>query len=135
MFSVPGFLVLRTFAERQGVKDPNALNRVSLIGGMAGLSPLGILVGKTLIDREVEATVSPVKAEVAVPSVLNQPVAAAVGEIEKAGLRVVLKDDAPPTAIVKELDPVASTKRPPNSEVTVVISSKRGTSTESPGHK
>jgi hypothetical protein len=55
MFSLPGLIVLRTLAERQGVTDQNALNKVSLIGGMAGLSPVGIIVGKTLIDREVEA--------------------------------------------------------------------------------
>src|SRR5882724_2194828 len=56
MFNLPGFLVLRTLAERQGVTDQNAINRISLIGGMAGLSPVGIIVGKTLIDREVEST-------------------------------------------------------------------------------
>lgn len=59
MFSLPGFLVLRTLAERQGVTDQNALNKVSLIGGMAGLSPVGIVVGKTIIDREVESATAP----------------------------------------------------------------------------
>lgn len=66
MFSLPGFLVLRTLAERQGVTDQNALNKVSLIGGMAGLSPVGIIVGKTIIDREVESTTT--TSTVGVPS-------------------------------------------------------------------
>jgi hypothetical protein len=81
MFSLPGFLVLRTLAERQGVTDQNALNKVSLIGGMAGLSPVGIIVGKTIIDREVESATTtttvgavgdPTK-QAQVPNVVTEP--------------------------------------------------------------
>jgi beta-lactam-binding protein with PASTA domain len=53
MFNLPSFLVLRALAEREGVEE-NAINRIAVVGGITSM-PLGLILGKTLIDREVEA--------------------------------------------------------------------------------
>lgn len=103
MFNFPGFLVLRTLAERQGVEDSNAINRIAVVGGMTGLTPVGVIVGKTLIDREVEAQQPPAGPTgdtgpsqggpgstephlVAVPRCLGMLVGAAVSLLKRAGL-------------------------------------------------
>jgi hypothetical protein len=104
MFNFPGFLVLRTLAERQGVEDSNAINRIAVVGGMTGLTPVGVIVGKTLIDREVEAQQPPAGATggtgptqggtggstephlVAVPRCLGMLLDAAVALVKRAGL-------------------------------------------------
>src|SRR5438094_3905648 len=116
MFSLPGFAILRVLGQQRGVTDQDALNRIALIGGVVGLSPVGIIVGDSLIRQAVDSTVAPVTAEVPVPLVVGHSVETAVGEIEKSGLRVVLKDK-PPTAVVTEQEPSTGTL-PPNGEVT-----------------
>jgi hypothetical protein len=55
MFSISGFALMRAIGQQRGVTDTDALNRISLIGGAVGLSPLGIVVGDSLIRRELNA--------------------------------------------------------------------------------
>lgn len=75
MFSLSGFAILRVLGQQRGVADANALNRIALIGGVVGLTPLGIIVGDSLIRNELESeksttlstggtTISTVQAEV-----------------------------------------------------------------------
>ena len=102
MFNLPGFLVPRTLAERQGVEDSNAINRIAVVGGMTGLTPVGVIVGKTLIDREVEAQQPPAGTTggtgaglgagagtqlVAVPPCVGMLVENAVTRLERVGLK------------------------------------------------
>lgn len=54
--SLPGFALMRAIGQQRGITDVNALNRLSLIGGVVGLSPLGIIVGDSLIRQELEST-------------------------------------------------------------------------------
>ena len=54
MFSISGFALMRAMGQQRGVTDTDALNRLSLIGGAVGLSPLGIVVGDSLIRRELD---------------------------------------------------------------------------------
>jgi beta-lactam-binding protein with PASTA domain len=56
MFSVTGFALMRAMGQQRGVTDTDALNRISLIGGAAGLTPIGIVVGDSLIRRELDST-------------------------------------------------------------------------------
>src|SRR2546423_15101216 len=87
MFSLPGFFILKVLGQQRGVTDPAALNRIALIGGVVGLSPVGIIVGDSLIRREAPSA-TPQPAKVTVPYVFGRDFTAASNEITGRGLRV-----------------------------------------------
>ena len=54
MFSALGFLLGRTIAERR-TSDSQAINQAGLLGGIAGLTPMGILLVQNVVDKAVES--------------------------------------------------------------------------------
>lgn len=127
MFSVPGFAILRVLGQQRGVTDPAALNRIALIGGVVGLSPVGIIVGDNLIRREAPSATPQPPAKVAVPYVFGLTPDQAKTEIRQRGLQAV---EGPPTeetsdarlvGKVTKTEPDANTPADPNAVVKVFV--------------
>lgn len=58
-FSIAGYLVGRVVGERQGITDDSVLNRLSLMGGLMGTTPMGVIMTTVLAQREAEDTAAP----------------------------------------------------------------------------
>jgi hypothetical protein len=98
-FSIAGFLVGRTVAERQGITDDAVLNRLSLLGGVMGSSPMGLVMTTLLAQREAENNVPqpqpspPVSSiQVEVPEVTDLPFRDAKNKLESLGLAVTRRE-------------------------------------------
>jgi beta-lactam-binding protein with PASTA domain len=88
-FNVTGFLIGKTFAEREGIVEPASVNRVALIGGVVGPSATGLLLTTVLARREAESIppVSPAPVElVQVPDFKDHSLADAQALAVKVGL-------------------------------------------------
>ena len=44
MASIAGLVIADALGSRRGIQDPDALNRIRIIGAVVGASPLGIIV-------------------------------------------------------------------------------------------
>jgi beta-lactam-binding protein with PASTA domain len=57
MVSIAGLVIADALGSRRGIQDPDALNRIRIIGAVVGASPLGIIVSDFVAQREAQSTV------------------------------------------------------------------------------
>lgn len=98
-FSIAGYLVGRVVGERQGITDDNVLNRLSLMGGLMGTNPMGIVMTTVLAQREAADTVVPpspppstLPVQVEVPDVRELSFREAEKKLELLGLAVARRE-------------------------------------------
>ena len=133
MFSIPGFALMRALGQQRGVTDPDALTRLSVIGGAVGFSPIGILVGDSLIRRELDSQtpppVTPPPAETAeVPPVVGVPAdeATAILTQRKFTTIVFVPDSTSPAeeGLVINQDPDSGQTLPITTTIKLTISTR-----------
>lgn len=57
MASIAGLVIADALGNRRGIQDPDALNRIRIIGAFVGASTLGIIVSDFVAQREAQSTV------------------------------------------------------------------------------
>ncbi len=129
-FNVVGFLLGRTMAERENVTDQNAVNRIGLIGGVMGFSPVGVVLTTELARREGAAAAPATQpgAKVQVPDVVDLSVEVAKAELNNLGLQAQLaevRSNAVPGIVVAQ-DPKEGTLVSAGSAVTLTVSTGDG---------
>src|ERR671931_126352 len=92
-FNIVGFAIGRALAEREGVQDADRANRIALIGGVLGPTPVGLVVSDQVARREAE-TAQPAAAAalVSVPGVIGQTAQAAQQVLDQAQLTSTLQE-------------------------------------------
>lgn len=143
MFSIPGFALMRALGQQRGVTDTDALNRISLIGGAVGFSPIGIVVGDSLIRRELDSTPPPPETPLAetalVPPVVGVHAEAATNLLTEAGFRTItfVPDSTSPaeedTVINQDPDPGQTV--PTSTTITLTVSTGEQEPAGNAGHE
>lgn len=129
MSFLTGFLLGRVVAEKQGITDDAAVNKLALMGAMFGGTPTGIVMTTVLAQREAEsakATQSVTPAiQVEIPDVTDETFNEAKKRLDSLGLVIVKQELYSLTTskghIISQ-NPVAGTIVPQNSQVTLAIS-------------
>ena len=135
-FDVLGVVGSRLLAQRAGIADPAALTRLSLVGGVIGFNPVGIVLGQQLARREAanqaaaagDATTAggasgPV--QVQVPNVVGQQydnVAVTLKTLKLTPRRSGVESTTVPRGQVMRIDPAAGTVVSTGATVTVFVS-------------
>lgn len=98
-FSIAGYLVGRVVGERQGITDDTVLNRLALMGGIMGTTPMGVVMTTVLAQREAEDTAptipttpTPPPVQIEVPDVRELSFSEAQRKLESLGLVIVRRE-------------------------------------------
>jgi beta-lactam-binding protein with PASTA domain len=121
-FYIAGFVLGRVLAQQRGIVDGSSLNRVALVGGVAGPSPAGLIVTSVVANREAES-IPP--ALVDVPDVRTLDVGDARQKLKDLGLGAdeleILNTDPASTDKVFDQDPKPPSRVAPGSAVTLTV--------------